>query len=126
MFHRHIRLTRAVAALLPGSLLWVFASCVLICGWENAVSHGEPYFAPTVEITETTDAPACEDCPDASLLKATTTGRVSFALEPHPVGGLPSSILSVTSPTDAFTFAPDYSRRFSPAPPLKLLPALRI
>jgi hypothetical protein len=126
MLTSRINLRRAVAALLPVSLLWVFAACVLICGWESSAAQGRAGFASTVEVNELRNASGGEDCPEASFLKATTPERATFRPDLQAVSDLPASILSVTSAADAFTFVPLYRRRLNPVPPLELLSALRI
>ena len=119
-------LKRAVAVLLPTSLLWVFAACVSICGWESAAAHDQPHFASAVEVTETENAPDCEVCPDASFLKATTSVRLTFEPELQAARGVSSSILSVASSADGVTLSTTYRQPFLADPLLQLLPTLRI
>lgn len=114
------------AVLLSVSIVWVFAACVLICGWESAAECGEPHHASTAGVNEPADAPACEGCPDAAFLKVTTGGRVTFAPEPQAVSGLPASFISVTSSAAAVTFTPSDGEQFLPTPSPRLLPPLRI
>lgn len=115
------------AVLLSVSFVWVFAACVLICGWESAAECGEPHHASTAGVNEPADTPACEGCPDAAFLKATTGGRVTFAPESQAVSALPASFVSVTSSAAAaVTFIPPGGEQFLPTPSLSLLPPLRI
>jgi hypothetical protein len=120
------QLKRVVAALLPVSILWVFAACVLICGWERAEAQRQSVVASTVEVTETANATRCEGCPDASLLKATSPARPTFMPGLVAVSGVPASILAAATSPDALTSAFSHSHRFRPGPPLNLLPTLRI
>lgn len=126
MFTSRLPSTRAAAVLLSVSIVWVFAACVVICGWERAAESGEPHLASTVGVDEPTDAPACEGCPDAAFLKATTGGRVTFTPESRAVSVLPDSLVSVTSSAAVVTFTPADGRHLLPAPPPGLLPTLRI
>lgn len=121
-----IQLKRMVAALLPVSLLWVFAACVSACGWEIAASDGRPDFAAGVEVTQVREAAGCDDCPDASLLKATTPERATFKPDLQVVSSVPALILPNAPLADAVIFARPRRQQFPPDPPLKLLPALRI
>ncbi|HEX8352096.1 MAG TPA: hypothetical protein VF611_04330 [Pyrinomonadaceae bacterium] len=126
MFTPRIELKRVVAALLPVSLLWVFAACVSICGWEGAEAQGRPDFAPTVEATEMRDAPDCEDCPDASFLKAATPERATLKVTLQAAADISASTVSGQAFADGIILISPY-RQFSFAdPPLRLLPALRI
>lgn len=118
--------TRAVAVLLSVSVLWVFAACVLICGWESAAEYGDPHVASTAGETATNGAPACEGCPDASFLKAANTPHVTFAPDAQTVSSLPASIMSVTCSTAAVTLTSAHGKLFSPDPSPRLLPILRI
>ena len=112
--------------LLSLSIVWVFAACVLICGWERAAECGEPHLAATAGVNETTDEPACEGCPDASFLKATTAGRLTFAPESRAVSDLPASLMSITSSATAVTVTLPDGGQLLPAPPPGLLRPLRI
>lgn len=116
---------RTVAALLPLSIMWVFAACVLICGMEHAAAHGEPHPAPAFEVKETADTPASEGCPDASLLKAASASRVTLRTELQAASGLVAAPSMKTS-SAAVTRVSARRRPFQPDPPLDLLPALRI
>lgn len=120
-----IQLKRAVAALLPVALLWVFAACMLICGAERA-AHGRPDVVPTVEATVTANAAECEGCPDASLLKATAPERVTFKPGLQALSSAPAFILPAAPSAAAAASAFSHRRQFLPDPPLELLPALRI
>lgn len=126
MFIPPTQLKRAVAALLPVSLLWVFAACVSACGWESAASSGRPDLASNVEVAEVREAAGCDDCPDASLLKATTPERTTFKPDLQAVSSVTALIFPATSPADGGTFAFPHGQRFLPDPPLELLPTLRI
>jgi hypothetical protein len=125
MFTARIQLKRTVAALLPLSLLWVFAACILICGLESA-AHSQPSFVSTVEVTGTTNATECEGCPDASLLKAKSPERTTFKPILQAVTSISASILSADSSADVFTPALLHGPQFQSDPPLHLLPTLRI
>lgn len=120
------RTKRVVAALLPAALLWVFAACLLICGWENAAADGDPHSAVTLGAAATPEAPACEGCPDASFLKAATAERRTFRPESQAVRGLPASTRPAAPPAAALNFLPAHHRRLLPDTPLELRPALRI
>ena len=120
------QLKRVVAALLPVSILWVFAACILICGWERAEARRPSDVASTVEVTETANATQCEGCPDASLLKATSPARPTSRPDLEAASSVPASILAAATSPDAFTSAFSHSHRFRPDPPLNLLPTLRI
>ena len=126
MFASRLQSSRAAAVLLSLSIVWVFAACVLICGWESAAECVEPHLASTAGVTETTDAPACEGCPDASFLKTMTAGRVTLAPESRAVSALPGSLISITSSAAAVTFAPPDGGQLLPPPSPGLLPPLRI
>ena len=126
MFMPHIRLKRAVAALLPVSLLWVFAACVSTCGWEIAASNGQPEVATMVEVTQVREAAKCEGCPDASLLKATTPERAAFKPDLQAVSSVLALGFPATLSADAGTSAFPHRQQFLPDPPLELLPTLRI
>ena len=126
MFVPRAQLKRAVAALLPMSLLWVFAACVSTCGWEIAASSGQPDFAATVEVTEVSEAAGCEACPDASLLKAATPERAKFKPDLQAASSIPALISPATPLVDTGTFAFPHRQQFLPDPPLELLPTLRI
>jgi hypothetical protein len=115
-----------VAALLPMSILWVFAACVSICGRESAAAQGQNVFTATVEVNEVNDVSECEGCPDASLLKATATERTTFKPDQHVLSGVPASIFTVASKADARAFTPTYRQQFPTYPPLTLLRTLRI
>jgi hypothetical protein len=108
------------------SLLWVFAACVSTCGWEIAASNAQPEVAATVEVTQVREAAECEDCPDASLLKATTPERAAFKPDLQAVSSVPALILPATHLADAGTSAFQNRQRFPPDPPPDLLPTLRI
>lgn len=120
------QLKRAVAALLPVSLLWVFAACVSACGWEAAAPDGRPDFALTVEAPELREAAGCEDCPDASLLRVTAPERVTFKPELKAAGGVPALGFAAAPPADPGASAFRGRQQFLPDPPLELLPTLRI
>ncbi|MET0646134.1 MAG: hypothetical protein ABW208_05890 [Pyrinomonadaceae bacterium] len=126
MLTPRLRLNRAVAALLPASLMWVFAACVSICGWESAESR--PRFASAAAATEVKGAPCCEGCPcpDASFLRATTAERATFKHDLQTAGDVATSVLPVASTFDAVTSVPAHRRQFLAGPPLELLPTLRI
>jgi hypothetical protein len=126
MLTPRLSLNRAAAALLPASLMWVFAACVSICGWEGAESR--PRLAGTVAAAEVEGAPCCEDCPcpDASFLRATTAERATFKHDPQAAGDFTTPALSVASTSDAATPAPSNRPRFLDDPPLAPLPTLRI
>lgn len=121
-----IRLERVVAVLLPAPLLWVFAACVLICGWESAASYDRPDFAATAEVAQVAGVSGCEDCPDASFLKATTTERVTFKSDSQAASDITTSVLSATPSADGVTVILPRRRPSLAAPPLKLSSALRI
>lgn len=120
------RLKRTVAVLLPMSILWVFAACVLICGWEHAAAHGETALTPADQVTETADSPDSEGCPDAAFLKAATTARMNLRPASHVVSGLPASTFDAVSRADDAPSVSPYRRRLPTDPPLRLLPTLRI
>jgi hypothetical protein len=126
MLTPRLRLNRTVAVLLPASLLWVFAACVSICGWESAESW--PRFTPTVAATEVEGSPCCEGCPcpDASFLRATTAERATFKHDLQAAGDALTSVLTVASAFDAVTRAPAHRPQFLADPPLEPLPTLRI
>jgi hypothetical protein len=126
MLTPRIHFKRAVAALLPLSLLWVFAACISICAWESSAAAGRPDAASTVAVTLAKDAAGCEDCPEASFLKATTPERTTFKHGLRAASDAPASSLSVTAATVAVTLFPPYRRQLLPDLPLKRLPALRI
>ena len=120
------QLRRAAAALLPVSLLWVFAACVSTCGWELAASAGQPAFAAAAEAIQVREAAHCEDCPDASLLKAATPERSAFKPDPQAASGAAAVHLPAAPAADAGASASPRRRLFLPDPPLGLLPTLRI
>lgn len=119
-------LKRTIAVLLPASLLWVFAACVSICGWESAEIR--PRLAPARAATEVEGAPCCEGCPcpDASFLRATTAERATLKHDVQAAGDALTPAPPVASTFEAATLAPAHRTRFSADPPLEPLPTLRI
>ena len=126
MLAPRLHLKRTVAVLLPASLLWVFAACVSICGWESAESR--PRLAPASAATEVEGGPCCEGCPcpDASFLRATTAERATLKHGLQAAGDALTPALAVASTCDAATLAPARRPPFLAAPPLEPLPTLRI
>lgn len=126
MFNQRTQLKRAVAVLMPLSLLWLFVACVLICGQESAETLDQPFILSSVEITEIEDVPHCEGCPFASFPIATNAERETLKLNLATLSVVPTSILSVASFANRITFASLQRQSFFTEPPLELLPALRI
>ena len=126
MLTPRLSLNRAVAALLPASLMWVFAACVSICGWESAESR--PRLVAAAAAAGVEGAPCCEDCPcpDASFLRATTAERATFKRDLQAAGDVATPALTVASTFDAATPVPSNRLRFLDDPPLAPLPTLRI
>ncbi len=126
MLAPRLHLNRTVAVLLPASLLWVFAACVSICGWESAESR--PRFTSTAAPTEVEGAPCCEGCPcpDASFLRATTAERATLRHDLQAAGDALTPVLPVASTFDAVTIAPAHRPQFLADPPFEPLPTLRI
>ena len=126
MLTPRLHLARTIAVLLPASLLWVFAACVSICGWESAESR--PRLAPAFAATEVGGAPCCEGCPcpDASFLRATTAERATLKHDLQAAGDALTPALPFASAFDAATPAPARRTRFLADPPLEPLPTLRI
>ena len=126
MLTPRLHLNRTVAVLLPASLLWVFAACVSICGWESAQSRPRP--APASAATEAEGAPCCEGCPcpDASFLRATTAERAALKHDLRAAGDALTPAPPFAPTFDAAAPAPAHRTRFLADPPLEPLPTLRI
>jgi hypothetical protein len=127
MHSQRTHLKRAVAALMPLCLLWLFAACILICGLESAERHGQSIRLSTVEIVGIKNAPTCEGCPLASLPKATIQERATFKPDLRTIDGAAASILSVNTPVCVAAFvSPRRRTSFNASPPTLFLSALRI
>ena len=117
------QLKKPIAALLPMSFVWLFVACVSICVRESTEQHGHnSVWSPA----EATDASDCRGCPMTAFPKATIPERAIQGFEPQTAVSIPSLIFAVDLLAADTASASRARDRWSPAPPLKRLPALRI
>lgn len=117
-------LRRMTATLLPLTFLWLCAACAFICGRETAAA-GHPPAPSAAERTEVSGATRCRECPFASFPKATAPERAAFDAGPQVASADLPPTPSAYSPTAA-TFVRPRGHAPPTAPPLQLLPTLRI
>jgi hypothetical protein len=122
MLMRRAAIKRAIAALLPVSLLWVFVACVSICARESADTYNPLIASASIEVN---DAPDGEGCPLASFPKATAPARGTLIFNVEPSNIIPVSIPSVNSLENKIVGRVATQQSFT-SPPLELLPTLRV
>ena len=116
---------RMTAALLPLTFLWLCAACAFTCGGETAGAEGPLHAGPSAELAVTQGEPQCEDCPFVAFPKATASERMAFdaGSQTAAADAPPSSASYFTA---VAVLVQPRAQAPPVAPPLQLLPTLRI
>jgi len=125
MLRQRTMVERIIGAILPVCLVWLFATCVFICGLHCAESD-ELSLASTVGAIALDQNSDCDECPINAIPVVTTQDRTSRDVYFQMPGVLSGLFSSPDSLVQRPTIATQSSYSLSADPPLKSLPGLRI